>query len=264
MAVRRSSWLVAAAKAATTAALGAGLVTGCGGGGGGPEPSRVLFDGTAAELVPHETGRSATFRVTASSGDTVDVSGFTSTVTANEDGGVFVTRYVSDTGALAIGTSRDGGDEIRVERFVDDPGGPDEQVVTPDPPAGVVRTPVVAGEGFDTGFLRTLEMDVRIGQSTVHRSVLFSGTERRIARDRGGVTVPAGAYDAIRYEVHASGRSTFAVLGQTVELAVAVDGDEWFAPGAGGVKEELDVTVEAGDESATVHFATERTAPPPS
>lgn len=257
MAVRRRRLWFAAVVLALLGALA------CGCGGGGSTNGEVLFDGDAGVLVPHATGRSATFRVTTTSGGSSDASSFTSTVTGNEDGGLFVTRYVSATGAVAVSTSRDTGDEIRVERFVNDPGGPDEQVSVPAPPVGVVRTPVVAGEGFDTGFARTLEMDIRIGQSTLHRQVLFTGSAQRIARERASVTVPAGTYEgAIRYTVRATGESRIPVLGDSVTLSIEVDGEEWFAPGAGGVKEELDVTVRAGDQSVPIHFSTARTAPP--
>jgi hypothetical protein len=256
MAVRRRL-----GSAATILALAGTLASGCG--GGGSNDGQVLFDGDASELVPHATGRSATFRVTATSNGASDTSSFTATVTGNEDGGVYVTRYVSATGAVAVSTSRDSGDEIRVERFVNDPGGPDEQIAVPMPPVGVVRTPVIAGEGFDGGFARTLELDVRIGDTIVHRQVLFTGSAQRIARERGTVTVPAGAFaDAIRYAVHATGQSSIPVLGESLRVSVEVDGDEWFAPGAGGVKEELDVTVRAGDEELEIHFSTERTDAP--
>lgn len=249
---RRARW------AATAVALALPLA--CGGGDGATSgQGAVLFAGPAGELVPHATGRSATFRVTATSGGASEVSGFTSTVTSNGADGVFATRYVSATGAVADSTSRDTGDEIVVERFVNDPGGPDEQRALLDPPVGVVRTPVVAGETIESSFARTLELDVRIGDASERRQILFVGSARRVAVDASTVTVPAGTYaDAIHYAVAATGETRIAVLGESVVVTIAVAGDEWFAPGVGGVREELEVTVHAGDESSAIHFTTER------
>lgn len=238
------------------------LAIGCGGAsdGGGT----ALFAGSAQELSPHETGRSARFRVTARQDGTSRISSFTATVTANESD-AFTTRYVSETGAVAEGTSRDRGDEIAVERFVNDPGGADEEVRVLEPPATVVRTPVVAGEAIESGFVRTLELEVRVGSGgTERRTVVFTGDARRVPRERGAVRVADGSYDdAIRYEVSAHGSTTIPLLGQSVALEVDVRGDEWFAIGVGGVREDLAVTVHAGDEHATVVFSTEREGMPP-
>ena len=232
------------------------LPLGCGGGdGSGTE----LFAGSARELVPHETGRSARFRVTAHQNGQTSVSSFTATVTGNGADGSFTTRYVSENGSVAEGTSRDLGNEIQVVRFVNDPGGPGEDIVTPDPPVGVVRTPVIAGEPLETGFARTLELDLRVGSGTERRAILFTGRARRVPRERGTVRVADGTWDdAIRYEVTASGEATIPILGRSVALRVDVTGDEWFAVGVGGVREDLEVTVRAGDERATVSFSTER------
>lgn len=244
----------------TTAVL-ALLALGCGGSGG--DAGEVLFDGAPADLVPHETGRSARFHVTARQGDASDESGFTATVTGNAGDGTFTTRYVSATGAVAESRSRDTGDAITVERFVNDPGGPAEDVVVPEPPVGVVRTPVVAGDAIATGFVRTLELAIRIDDRIERRAIVFVGSARRVPRARGPVRVAAGTYpDAIRYAVEASGEATLPVLGTGVRLRVEVAGDEWFAIGVGGVKEELEVTVVAGDERATIAFLTEREGTP--
>lgn len=234
----------------------------CGGGDGG-NPQAELFAGRSDELIPHETGRSARFRVTARHDGASDVSSFTATVTSNAGDGAFTTRYVSATGAVADGTSRDSGDAIEVVRFVNDPGGPGESVAVPDPPVVVVRTPVIAGDVIDTSFVRTLELEIRTGTATERRTVLFSGTARRIPEERGPVTVADGTYaDAIRYAVRASGEATVPIAGQRVTLRVDVGGDEWFAVGVGGVKEQLEVTVRAGDERATITFLTEREGAP--
>lgn len=238
----------------------------CGGGGGGndgPDDGTVLFSGSAAELVPHETGGTARFRVTAREGDTTRVSGFTTTITRNDPDGRYVTRYVSDTGAIAEGTAHDRGDAIVVERFVNDPGGPNEDVVEPDPPAGVVRTPVVAGDAIETGFTRALELTIRVGDRTEQRTVTFTGSARRVPRARGAVEGAGARYeDAIRYEVAASGRARLELPGASVGLEVEVTGDEWFAPGVGGVREDLEVRVRAGDERGTIRFTTEREGGP--
>lgn len=251
-------------RAVTVATLAVALTLplACGGGGADGDAGRELFAGSASALVPHQTGRSASFRVTATSGGATDVSGFTATVTANAADGTFVTRYVSATGAVAESTSRDTGDEIVVERFINDPGGPDEQRALLDPPVGVVRTPVIAGETIESSFARTLELTIRVGDQTLRRQVLFVGQARRTAVETSPVTVPAGIYaDAIRYAVEATGETSIPVLGESVTITVDVAGDEWFAPGVGGVKEDLEVTVRAGDESATIRFTTERAAP---
>ena len=239
------------------------LPPGCGGGDDDGGSGAELFGGSARELVPHETGRSAAFRVTARQDGRTGVSRFTSTVTDGGDDG-FTTRYVSENGSVAEGTARDLGDEIRIVRFVNDPGGPDEDVVTPEPPVVVVRTPVIAGEPIETGFARTLELELRVGSGTERRAVLFTGRARRVPRERGPVRVADGTWDdAIRYAVEASGEATIPILGQGVPLRVEVTGDEWFAVGFGGVREDLAVTIRAGDERATVTFATEREGSPP-
>jgi len=250
--------------ATTVLTLWMTLPVACGGGGDTPARGQVLFAGEAGQLVPHGTGRSSTFRVTATSEGASEVSSFTATVISDGDDGVFVTRYVSATGAVAESTSRDTGDEIVVERFVNDPGGPGEQRALLDPPVGVVRTPVVAGETIESSFARTLELAIRVGETTLRRQVLFVGNARRVALEQAAVTVPAGTYaDAIRYAVDATGETSIPVLGESVAIGVEVEGDEWFAPGVGGVKEELEVTVRAGDESSTIRFTTEREAAPP-
>lgn len=260
MACRRScSGLVAAVLVATVA-----LACGSGSDGDGEGAGEVLFDGSAAELLPHPTGRSASFRVTATQDGASEVSSFTSTVTGNAPDGTFVTRFVSANGAVAESTSRDSGDAIVVERFVNDPGGSDEEVVTPEPPVGVVRTPVVAGAAIESSFARTLELELRVGASVERRQVLFVGSARRVPRERGAVSVAAGTYpDAIRYEVEAIGETRIPVLGESVAVEVEVAGDEWFAPGVGGVKEDLEVAVRAGDERAVIRFVTEREGAPP-
>ena len=92
-------------------ALALTLPLSCGGGGSGAaDPGTELFAGPADELVPHESGRSARFRVTARRDGSTDVSSFTSTVTGNTNDGTFTTRYASASGAIAEGTSRDLGD----------------------------------------------------------------------------------------------------------------------------------------------------------
>lgn len=237
----------------------------CGGGSdSGGAAERTLFTGDADQLVPHETGRSARFRVTARQDGESRISSFTATVVAN-DGDAFTTRYVSETGAVAEGTSRDLGDEIMVVRFVNDPGGSGEQVRVLDPPAGVVRTPVVAGDAIESGFVRTLELGVRVGSGdTEQRTVVFTGSARRVPEERGSVRVADGTYDdAIRYAVSASGSTTIPVLGQSVAIEIDVRGDEWFAIGVGGVREDLEVGIRAGDERTTVLFTTEREGAPP-
>lgn len=239
------------------------LPPGCGGGDGGGSGAE-LFTGSARELVPHETGRSAGFRVTARQDGRTGVSRFSATVTGNGEDGSFTTRYVSENGSVAEGTARDLGDEIRIVRFVEDPGGPGEDVVTLEPPVVVVRTPVIAGEPIETGFLRTLELELRVGSSSERRAILFTGRARRVPRERGPVRVADGTWDdAIRYAVEASGEATIPILGRSVPLRVDVTGDEWFAVGVGGVREDLEVTVRAADERATVTFETEREGAPP-
>jgi len=231
----------------------------CGGGSDGDDAGTVLFAGTAGELLPHAVGRAAAYRVTATSAGTSDVSGFTSTVTADAGGGAFVTRFVSATGALAESTSRDTGSEVRVERFVDDPGGPDEQSLVLEPPVVVVRTPVVAGDAIETAFARTLELLLTIDGTVVRRQVLFGGEARRVPETLETVAVPAGTFEAIRYAVAATGAATIPILGgASLELSIEVAGAEWIAPGTGGVKEDLDVTVRAAGEEARVRFVTER------
>lgn len=255
---RRSARLVPAALLA--------VLAGCGGGGGRdapPDAGTVLFDGPPAALLPHETGRVATFRVTATRDRATSESGFTATVTANASDGSFVTRYVSATGEVAESTSRDDGSAIRVERFVADPGGEDEEVAVLDPPTVVVATPVIAGDAIETGFARSLELEIRVGDEVVRRSVLFAGSARRVPRARTSVSVPAGTFaDAILYAVDARGMATLAVPGASVPLTVEVSGEEVFAPGVGGVQETLDVTIRAGDGTTAVRFVTERTSPP--
>ncbi len=237
----------------------------CGSGGSrGTDAGTELFTGPVDALVPHDTGRNARFRVTAHQGSSSDVSSFTSTVTANAGDGGFTTRYVSAIGAVAESTSRDSGDAIEVLRFVSDPGGPDQNVATPDPPVTVVRTPVVAGDAIETGFVRTLELEIRVGSATERRAVLFTGTARRVPEERGPATVADGTYgDAIRYAVQANGEATIDIVGKRVTLRVDVAGDEWFAIGVGGVKEQLEVTVRAGDGRAAITFLTEREGAPP-
>jgi hypothetical protein len=254
-----------AATRLTTFALALLLGTplGCGG-SGGTDSGTTLFEGPASALVPHETGRAGAFRVTARQGGDTNVSVFTATVTANGADGSFTTRHVAESGSVTEGTSLDLGDEIRVVRFVRDPGGRDEEVVVPNPPVGVVRTPVIAGDPIETGFVRTLEIDVRVGTATERRPIVFTGRARRVPRERGPVRVADATYgDAIRYAVEASGSATIPILSSSVTLRVDVVGDEWFAIGVGRVREDLDVTVRAGDDRTTVTFTTERTGVPP-
>jgi hypothetical protein len=235
----------------------------CGGGGGGDGGGAVLFSGSAGELVPHAVGRTAAYRVTATSEGMTDVSGFTSTVTAEPGGGAFVTRFASATGAAAESTSRDTGDEVRVERFVDDPGGPDERSVALDPPVVVVRTPVVAGDAIETRFARTLELLLTIDGAVVRRQVLFTGDARRVPAAVESVTVPGGTFDAVRYDVSATGATSIPILGGAqLDVSIEVAGAEWIAPGAGGVREDLDVTLRAGGEQTQVRFVTERVPGP--
>jgi len=253
-------WLT---TATTAVALLLPLACGSGDSDGG-DTGAVLFTGAADELAPHPTGGVATFRVTATQDGASESSSFTATVTGNAPDGTFVTRYVSATGAVAEGTSRDTGDAIVVERFVNDPGGPAEEAVVPDPPVGVVRTPVVAGEAIEGGFARTLELVIRVGDRTERRQALLSGSARRVPRERGSVAVAAGIYpDAIRYAVSGTATTRLTVLDQSIDVRVEVDGDEWFAPRVGAVKEVLEVAVHAGDERATIGFVTEREGAPP-
>lgn len=263
MRARRRSGQARRCLTRTATAVALLLPLACGGGDGGND-GEVLFTGAADELAPHPTGRAATFRVTATQDGASESSSFTATVTGNAPDGTFVTRYVSATGAVAEGTSRDSGDAIVVERFVNDPGGPAEETVVPDPPVGVVRTPVVVGEAIEGGFARTLELAIRVGDRIERRQALLSGSARRVPRERGSVAVAAGTYqDAIRYAVEGTAATRLAVLGQSIDVRVEVAGNEWFAPGVGAVKEVLDVAVRAGDEHATITFTTEREGAPP-
>lgn len=233
---------------------------GDGGEGGDAGPPEVLFSGPAGELVPHAVGRSAAYRVTATGEGMSDESGFTSTVVAEPGDGTFVTRFVSATGAIAESTSRDTGSEVRVERFVSDPGGAEEKVVELEPPVVVVRTPVVAGEAIESSFARTLELVITVRDTVLRRQVLFTGSGRRVPEAREPVTVPGGTFDALRYAVSARGEVTIPVVGQAILLTVDVAGAEWFAPGVGGVKEDLELVLGADGERTTVRLVTERLA----
>jgi hypothetical protein len=233
----------------------------CGSGGGGT--GEVLFAGGAGELVPHGRGRSAVYRVTATAGGVTDVSSFSATVTEDGADGVFQTRFESATGALARSVSRDTGGEIRVERFVNDPGGPDERDTVLAPPVVVVRTPVVAGDAIETSFARPLDLEVKTGDVVERRRVLFVGTARRVPEAWETVVVPAGSFDAVRYEVAAHGEATIPVLGTSLRLTAEVTGHEWFAPGVGGVEERLEVELRAGGTEETVRFVTERVSSGP-
>ncbi len=230
----------------------------CGDGSDGDGPPEVLFSGAAGELVPHGVGRSAAYRVTATGEGMSDQSGFTSTVVEEQADGTFVTRYVSATGAMAESLSRDTGSEVRVERFVNDPGGAEEKVVELAPPVVVVRTPVVAGDPIESSFARTLELVITVQDTVIRRQVLFTGSARRVPEAREPVTVPGGTFDAIRYAVSARGEVPIPVVGQTILLSVDVTGAEWFAPGVGGVKEDLELLLRADGERLTVRLLTER------
>jgi hypothetical protein len=240
-------------------------------GGSDADPGSVLFAGPAAALVPHETGRSAMFQVTATVGAQSATSGFTATVLRNDPDGRFVTEYVSRTGARLETRSFDAGDEIRVEEVLSSSGGggagQDGQAAEADstdppqpigPPAVVVRTPVVAGQTIATSFARAIDLTLEVAGQTIERQVLFVGSARRTPRERASVTVPAGTFDAIRYAASATGRTTLTIAGRPIEVMVDVAGDEWFAPGIGGVREVLDVHVAAGGATAEVRFTTER------
>jgi len=238
----------------------------CGGGDGngddgGPVAGELLFDGSAGELVPHDTGRSAVYRVSATFEGETQVSSFTSTITENGDDGSFQTRFESATGALARSVSRDTGDEVRVERFVNDPGGPDERDAVLEPPVVVVRTPVIAGDAIETSFARPLDLTITVDGVAERRQVLFVGSARRVPEANDTVTVPAGTFAAVRYTVSAHGEATIPILGQGLRFTADVAGHEWFAPGAGGVKEDLEVTLRAADARTSVRFVTERVAP---
>jgi hypothetical protein len=252
--------------AQTFAGVGVGLlpaviVPACGGEGGTPA-GVVLFSGPASELAPHELGRSAVFRVTATSAATDETSGFTATVvTSDTEGSEFATDYVSLSGATARAISRDSGDEIAVVAIVSDPGGAGEATRAIEPPAVVVRTPVVAGETIRTSFARSLEAALEINGRPVSQTVLFSGTAERTPIERTTVDVPAGSFaNAIRYEVSAAGEARVTVAGETIELRVTVQGNEYFAPGAGGLKEDVEVQITARDAVRRVRFVTEREA----
>ncbi|MEW6270412.1 MAG: hypothetical protein AB1689_14070 [Thermodesulfobacteriota bacterium] len=235
------------------------LALACGGGdGNGGGTGELLFSGSAGELVPHALGRSAVYRVTATVDGASEVSSFSSTVTEDGADGVFQTRFESATGALARSVSRDTGSEVRVERFVNDPGGPDERDARLDPPVVVVRTPVVAGDAIETSFARPLDLALTVGGTVRRRQVLFVGSARRVPEAREEVTVPAGTFEAVRYAVSARGEATIPILGERIRFTADVAGDEWFAPRVGGVKEVLDVTLRAGEASTEVRFVTER------
>jgi len=243
------------------ALLALALPLACGGSGGPDDaaaPGEVLFAGEAGELVPHALRRTAAYRVAATVDGATEVSSFRATVTEDRSDGVFQTRYESASGALARSVSRDGGSELRVERFVNDPGGPDARDVLLDPPVVVVRTPVVAGDAIETSFARALDLRVTVGDATERRQVLFVGSARRVPVERDAVTVPDGTFDAIRYAVEARGEASVPILGASLAFVAEVRGDEWFAPGVGGVKEELEVRLSAGDATAVVRFVTER------
>ncbi len=264
----RVPWVALALHLALVAQLGGSLV-GCGGGSAGSdsdqEPTQplVLFEGSARELLPHADGSVARFRSTASTTGEALTSTSTATVSGSSAEGEFATEHLLEDGRRARIEARDAGDEIAIERVVTDPGSDAEESVALDPPAILVRTPVIAQQRLRTSFVRTVDIAVTAEGSTVVRPVRFVGHAERTPIEVASVEVPAGSFaGAVRYALTATGSAAIEVLGLPVELTVEVEGEEWLAPGVGLVRESLDLVVRSAGSSASGRIVSERLATP--
>ena len=121
------------------------LLAACGGDGSdaarSPGDASVLFDGPARRLLPHEAGRTASFRAVATTAGETTTGTFATRV-LTDDGTSFVVEQRSEDGAWTRLHARDDGEEIRAEAFEDAEAGLRPLA----PPAVLVRTPVVAGQ----------------------------------------------------------------------------------------------------------------------
>ncbi|MFM7736799.1 MAG: hypothetical protein ACKPBU_12570 [Alphaproteobacteria bacterium] len=223
----------------------------CGSGGADSGPSepgggKVLFVGPARRLVPHEEGRSALFRVTATTGGATTTTALRTRV-ASDDGTSFVVEQRAEDGSESRLHARDVGAEIRAEAVVDGDG----VLRAVDPAAVLVRTPVVAGEPVQGGFQRSLAVVLRGTDGDVRVVVPFEGTSERtpLGLDEDG---------AIRFGVVADGAATVPTAVGTIGFRLRVTGEESLAPDVGLVREELDLELRAGSGTATAHLSTLR------
>jgi hypothetical protein len=210
--------------------------------------------------VPHTTGRSARFRVTATPRDETlpaETSGFTSTVLENLADGHYVTEFVSATGERARTIALDAGDEVRIEQVVSNAGTADESARRVEPPAVVVRTPVVAGEAIETSFVRILDLTIEIDGIEATRQVVFVGRAQRVPLERASVSVPAGTFpDALRYATSGDGSTAFSLGLVAVQIALHAQGSESFAQNVGLVVERLSVTIDVSATTASGDVST--------
>jgi len=252
---------LAQVRGAAAAIALAGLLAACGDGAAGAPaatPATTLFDGPAGRLLPHEAGRTASFRVVATAGGRETSSAFTTRV-VEDDGRDFVVEQRSEAGSWTRLHASDDGAEIRVHAVEDAEGGTRPL----DPPGVLARTPVVVGETIRGGFHRSLAVTLRTADGEIRRVVPFEGVSERtpLGFDEepvDGRVLPG----AIRFAVAANGRASVPTPVGTIELDLEVSGEETLAPDVGFVREEVDLVLRAGGSSATAHVATVRVAEP--
>ncbi|MBU6284073.1 hypothetical protein KGQ64_17650 [bacterium] len=262
MGAKRSA--LAAARGAAASITIAAVLAGCGDGGSGggdasvPPREVVLFDGPAAGLLPHEEGRTAEFRATATAGGESTTASFTTRVVV-DDGRSFVVEQRSGSGGWTRLHAVDDGSEIRIETVEDDETGTRALA----PPAVLVRTPVVAGETIRGGFHRSLPVVLRTADGEVRTTVPFEGTSERTALGFDEAPVDGRVHPgAIRWALLASGRASVPTPVGTIALRLEIAGEETLAPGVGLVHEEIDLVLRAGSGSASAHLSTVRVAGP--
>jgi hypothetical protein len=234
------------------------LLAACGGDGSdaarSPGDASVLFDGPARRLLPHEAGRTASFRAVATTAGETTTGTFATRV-LTDDGTSFVVEQRSEDGAWTRLHARDDGEEIRAEAFEDAEAGLRPLA----PPAVLVRTPVVAGQTIRGGFHRSLAVVLHTGDGDVRREVPFEGTSERTALGFDEAPVEGRVYPgAIRFGVVANGRASVPTPVGTISLSLEVTGEETLAPDVGLVREEIDLVLRAGGGSASAHVATVR------
>lgn len=246
-------------KHSWTVGLLAALVA-CGGSGGPSTlPEReVLFDGPPGELLPHAAGDTSGFIVTARSGDETISAAVTTTVLSDGPEGEFIVESTSDGGAPRRVRARESEDRIQIEARATATDGFGWREV--DPPAIVVRTPVIAGRSTETPFVRTTEILLEVDGVRKARAVTFAGQNTRTARAWRTIEIQDGEIRALEFDVEGVGEIVQIDGRHTAAgpLQLRFRGTEYRVPRIGLLLETMELTFTSGDASAVVFVRTER------
>ncbi len=241
------------------------LAPGCGGPDAespstGPEPE-TLFAGPAGHLRPHETGRTTRFIVRAESAGETRTSVLTSRVLHEGPDGEFVAESATDGGPAHRVRVRDTGDRLEIEATARrTPDGFSWREL--DPPAVVVRTPVFAGDGFETTFERSVDALVETEESSQIRTITFEGRAVRTPRSWEAIVVDGRPLDAIAFDIRATSETarlpelSGRALDPSFRLRLA--GTEHLVPGLGLVRESAALDISVGGRTARIDLLSER------